>query len=176
MRSCADPHHAALRTCAATVAEPAALTLVHTLKYDGIAPLAVPLGHAIAAALPPGWRQEALAVVPVPLHRGRERERGFNQAAALARVVGDVLALPVDAGILRRTRRTGTQTQRRARDRRAHGVESAFAVRSPEQAVPRCVLLIDDVLTTGATFHACAAVLQAGGAESVLCAAFAEAV
>lgn len=176
MRSCAEADHAWMRAAAATVTTPEALHLVHTLKYGGFVSLAEPMAHVLAARVPGGWTEEVSVIVPVPLHRGRQRERGFNQAAALARHLGDVVGLPVDEGVLRRTRATGTQTRRGAQDRRGGAVSAAFALRDAAQVVPRAILLVDDVLTTGATMAACAEVLRGGGAQTVLGAAFAEAV
>ncbi len=175
MRTCDHPDHAWGRSAAATLADEAALSLLHLFKYGRHVSLAEPLGQCLAGRVPVGWLREAQVIVPVPLHRGRFRERGFNQAALLARTVADATGVPVDEGLLVRRRRTGTQTHRGGRARQA-GVEGAFGLRAGVQAVPRTVLLVDDVLTTGSTLAACAAVLREGGATAVLCVAFAEAV
>jgi ComF family protein len=108
-------------------------------------------------------------VVPVPIHAQRRRERGFNQAEALAAAVGAQLGLPCRPGLLERTRPTPTQIGLTAAQRLAN-VRGAFAV--PAAAQPqlagRCVLLVDDLMTTGATLRACALALRRGGASSVL--------
>jgi len=106
------------------------------------------------------------AVVPVPLHRGRERERGFNQADILARVVGKRLHRPVLRRTVERVRPTPPQAGK-ARDR-ARNVRGAFAVRDPVRIDGRSLLLVDDVLTTGATVNECAKVLMKAGARTVL--------
>ena len=101
------------------------------------------------------------AVVPVPLHAARRRERGFNQADALARHLG----LPV-LGVLRRTRRTAVQADLPAARRHAN-VRGAFAVRPRTDVRGLTLVLVDDVCTTGATLYACASALVAAGAADV---------
>jgi len=110
------------------------------------------------------------AIVPVPLHGRRLRERGFNPAARLARAVAREIDAPLDASVLVRVRDTPSQTGLDRRARRAN-VEDAFACRG---LVPARVWLVDDVVTTGATLSACAKVLRRGGAEQVaaICAAW----
>lgn len=175
MRTCDREGHAWLRSAAATLADERALTLLRLFKYSRQTSLGEPLAQCLAGRLPMAWLREVSVIVPVPLHRGRIRERGFNQAGLLARHLADATGLPVDDGLIIRIRRTGTQTHRGGRARQA-GVHNAFALRPGVQAVPRAVLLVDDVLTTGSTLVASATVLREGGAGTVLCVAFAEAV
>ena len=104
-------------------------------------------------------------LVPVPLHPRRERQRGFNQAAFLARHVGRRAGLPVAARALRRLRATPPQSGDPA-DRRRN-VRDAFSVARPAQVAGRHVLLVDDVLTTGATANECARALRRAGARRV---------
>lgn len=106
------------------------------------------------------------AVVPVPLHRQRERERGFNQSEILASVVARSSRLPVLRKALTRIRATLPQTGK-SRER-ARNVRGAFAVGNPEMVKERILLLVDDVLTTGATVNECAKVLMKAGARGVL--------
>src|SRR5262249_22206839 len=101
-----------------------------------------------------------------PLHPGRERARGFNQALLLARRVGGAWTVPVCADALKRTLATRPQTELSAEARRAN-VRGAFALRRPERVNGRHVILVDDVMTTGATLTACARCLRAGGASTV---------
>lgn len=103
----------------------------------------------------------ANVVVPVPLHRSRERTRGFNQASALARHLG----LP-SAHALARTRRTLTQADLPAARRHAN-VRGAFTWRPGVPVAGSIVVLVDDVVTTGATLNACAAPLLDAGAKEV---------
>ncbi|HWS56694.1 MAG TPA: phosphoribosyltransferase family protein, partial [Pyrinomonadaceae bacterium] len=109
----------------------------------------------------------ATVVVPVPLHPERERGRGFNQAALLARALARRAGLPLDEWSL--TRVAHTERHRAGMDRRARRetVEGAFRVVRPRLVAGRSVLLVDDVFTTGATASACAAALKAAGAAEV---------
>lgn len=136
--------------------------VVHAFKYDGRRTLAAPLARLMADA-----GRDLLATadvtVPVPLHRRRERSRGFNQARDLAVRLG----YPV-VDILRRTRATRSQTDLPAGQRHAN-VRGAFAVRDGlrPRIDGRIVVLVDDVSTTGATLEACARVLKDAGAREV---------
>jgi ComF family protein len=111
---------------------------------------------------------ERSALVPVPLAADRERERGYNQSALLARALAPHWNTPVWEDVLQRTRATGTQTRLTPEERRRN-VSGAFAARA--DAGPRLrgahVVLVDDIITTGATLAACANALFAGGARIV---------
>ena len=115
-------------------------------------------------------------VIPVPLHWTRQRRRGYNQAAVIAREVAAALGVPMDARMLRRRRRTRTQTRLTVQQKVAN-VGDAFAVRPRRQAawqqMPekplRHLLLVDDVFTTGATLNACHAALRAAGLAPDAC-------
>ena len=106
--------------------------------------------------------------MPVPLHAERERERGFNQAAVIARSLAKQSGLPLDEWSLART--THSERHRAGMDARARreSVEDAFEVVRPRLVRGESVLLVDDVFTTGATASACASVLLAAGATDVL--------
>jgi ComF family protein len=104
-------------------------------------------------------------LVPVPLHHTRLREREFNQAEVLARLVGRRAGLPVKA-CLRRRRYTTTQT-RLDRQQRMENLHGAFCVRHTPTVTDRHLLLIDDVLTTGSTVEECSRILLEAGAASV---------
>jgi len=110
---------------------------------------------------------QATLIIPVPLHPERERERGFNQAALLARELARLSCLPLDEHSV--IRPVHTERHRAGMDSKARrdSVNDAFAVRHPDSIAGRRVLLIDDVFTTGATVSACAAVLKEAGAEEV---------
>jgi ComF family protein len=151
MRSVA-PHTLALRHA------------VHALKYEGLRVLSEPLGTLLAAC----WQAQGITVdlvLPVPLSRARERERGYNQSALLARAMAGQLALPCPGRLLVRQRNTRSQVGLSAQER-WDNVWGAFACHSAELGGQR-VLLVDDVLTTGATLQACAAALRQAGASEV---------
>jgi ComF family protein len=107
-------------------------------------------------------------IIAIPLHPSRERERGFNQAALLARELSRLSHLPYDEHSV--VRRVHTERHRAGMDARARreSVAGAFAIRHADAIAFKRVLLIDDVFTTGATVSACASALSAAGAESVL--------
>lgn len=106
-------------------------------------------------------------IVPVPLHPTRERERSFNQAELIARVLSRAVGLPVNATILIRTQ--ATERHRAGMDAKARqqSLHRAFAVRAPRMLAYRTALLVDDVMTTGATAHEIAQTLCQNGARGV---------
>ncbi len=137
---------------------------VHSLKYQRRARLAVPLGELLVRHVD-RYRFAVDALVPVPLHPERERWRGFNQAALLARQVADYTGLPLMWAQLVRVRQTAQQVGLN-RDQRLANVRDAFAWHGDTPSPPR-ILLLDDVVTTGATFTAAAHVLRRAGAREV---------
>jgi len=145
--------------------------LIRIYKFERFDPLGRPLGRAVARRLPAArtGRRELLVIVPVPLHWTRRWRRGFNPAAILARGLADALGLPLRPGALRRRRRGRRQVGLGRRERRA-ALDGLFvAPRRGARAIRgRVVLLVDDVVTTGATLEACAAVLKRAGARSVI--------
>jgi ComF family protein len=114
------------------------------------------------------WEKTPLSaeiIVPVPLHAARLRERGYNQAALLARELGKSIGLPVSENSLVRVRATRPQVELGAQERKEN-VRDAFCCSNMELKEKR-ILLIDDVCTTGATLEACSIALQQVGARSV---------
>lgn len=138
---------------------------IHRLKYRGRTRLAAPLAELLAPLLD---AREGDLLVPVPLYRSRQRERGYNQAALLAGALGRALSLPVTDRWLVRCRRTEAQA-RLSRAERLRNMEGAFALgrRGTPPWTGRRVWVVDDVLTTGATASAVAALLLATGATEV---------
>jgi len=146
--------------------------LVHALKYDGMTAVGREFGRALGARILESGYGGADALVALPLHPSRMRERGFNQADCIARGVSAVTGIPVARRLVRRARFTPSQTALAQGERRAN-VRGAFrpALRAG-RAKGATLLLVDDVVTTGATMGACAAVLRTAGARAVVaCAA-----
>lgn len=155
--------------------EGALRTLVHQFKYHGCVHLADGLGRLLWRVFLSHWDPDQVdAVIPVPLHPKRWRHRGFNQARQLVRswpalAVKHQVAMgeeKIKLSWLVRTRCTRLQTGLDRRQRQAN-VKNAFALKHGSTVAGRKVLLVDDVLTTGATVQACARVLKQGGAEQV---------
>jgi len=134
-------------------------------KYEGRPDLAAPLGHLLRRAVKDARLQGGL-VVPVPLHPRRLAERGYNQAALLARAVANELGAPLRPRALVRVRNTSQQALLDRSGRRKN-VEHAFRVADPSTVRGRRVVLVDDVATTGSTLAACSEALLEAGAESV---------
>ncbi len=150
--------------------------LVHALKYRDRLDISRPLGHLMTQA-GEDLLQEADFVLPVPLYSMRLWRRRFNQSALLANSIADQTGLGVRHNILRRVRPTRPQVGLTAVQRRRN-VSGAFAIADAvrQDVVGRRVVLIDDVITTGATINACAQALRSGFAESVDVLAFARVV
>ena len=138
-------------------------------KYHGEWARAAHLSEYLAPAV--AHLQPVDALVPVPLHPARLRQRGFNQSLLLALRAGDLLGIQVDEALIR-TRRTNAQVHLGAEQRLAN-VAGAFAVQSGFPVAGRSLVLIDDVVTTGSTLSACAEALINAGATFVKAASLA---
>jgi ComF family protein len=167
-RNCLDhpPRYASARARAAYAREDRSplIQVLARLKYGRDVSVAPVLASFLLERLPMEPDHDLL--VPVPLHRDRLRWRGFNQAVALARAVGKSRGIAVESFVLQRMRATPPQVGLDAIGRRRN-VRGAFAIRQPELARDHRVLLVDDVMTTGATVHECARVLRRAGAVRV---------
>jgi ComF family protein len=148
--------------------------LVHALKYQGWTATAVPMATRMARiSWPLDVREERAALVPVPLSRQRLRERGYNQAAELAKSLAPRWSIPVWDHVLVRARHTASQV-RLTPSERAGNVSQAFVVPEVRRTLLRGqhVVLVDDVITTSATLNAAAEALLAGGARIISCVTF----
>ena len=155
--------HSGFGARAAWLYDESAALVVQALKYGDRPGLARALGAEMARALPPGYRPDL--VLEVPLHRTRQRERGYNQAALLADALAACVAAPRLPGALTRVRATRAQARLGAAERRAN-LAGAFRVTHPLALAGRSVLIVDDVLTTGATLEACLEPLHAARAKA----------
>ncbi len=158
---------------------------VHAFKFNRKPRLAQPMGELMAEVmrralsgenglLPSPWQRPDV-IVPVPLHPKTERQRGYNQAALLAKVVGQTLDIPVETNILAQTRPMKPQATLGERER-WENVKGAFGIAEPELVRGKIVVIVDDVMTTGATLNECAKALKRAGARQVYCLTFARTV
>lgn len=170
---CRDWPPALSRARYAWILAPPATELVHALKYEGWRELAEPMGVAMARELGRD-RLPGGVVVPVPTTPARARRRGYNQAGLLAGVVARRLGLPYHEG-LRRSSAPSSQTSLSPRARKEN-VRGAFAVVDGAGIEGTEVVLVDDVLTTGATAAEAASTLASAGAASVSLVTFARAL
>jgi len=147
--------------------------LIHVLKFQQVRPAAEVLGRMLAetiANLEQAMPVGIIAVVPVPLYKRKQSQRGFNQAETIARSALKQLSRPkrfeLCTGVLLRRRETGSQIGL-TRHQRRENLRGAFGVSDPTQILKRDILLVDDVLTTGTTASECARVLLRAGAARV---------
>jgi ComF family protein len=140
---------------------------IHALKYQNamcVATDLVPLLEACVRTQYPRVRFDA--VVPVPLYPRRERERSYNQSDVLSQGLARALGIQAFSRCLRRVRPTATQTNLSAHQRKVN-VRNAFAVANAEWVEGRTLLLVDDVMTTGATVNECSRMLKRAGGAGV---------
>ena len=174
-RRCGEPFHEAMCGCgdlpavidvarAAAVYDGWASAAVKRMKYDREPDRARHLASFLAPLVPAFGHVDAL--VPVPLHPSKERDRGFNQSALIATHLSGLTGIPVHP-LLQRTRKTVSQTTLSGRQRREN-VANVFAIDPAWHPRPGLrYVLIDDVRTTGATLGACASALQGSGASRI---------
>ena len=163
------------RPCERAVAygsyEGALRELVHMLKYNRVRPAASVLGRMLAeamASLKGALSQPTVLVLPVPLFKGKSRERGFNQAEMIVRSALKSYSAPLQLAtdVLVRTRATHSQIGLTSHQRREN-LRGAFKVARAQEVTGREILLVDDVYTTGTTATECARVLRRAGASKV---------
>ena len=142
--------------------------MLHSFKYKNALWLAEDISDIMYGALTVWFDVKQIdVVVPVPLFRTRQRERSYNQARVLADILARRLDRRLDEYSLRRIRATETQTHYNSAQRRTN-IRGAFKVTRPRWVKGRKVLLVDDVMTTGATLNACAKELKDSGARQIL--------
>ena len=140
---------------------------IHLFKYSGGTWMAGDLANLLAGCVDTHYDVESIElVIPVPLHPSRRRKRGYNQAALLASLIARWLDKSFKFAVLMRIRNTDTQTRLTAA-RRLNNVRGAFDVLRPKAIQGKHILLVDDVMTSGATTNECARVLKAADASVV---------
>jgi ComF family protein len=149
--------------------------LIHRFKYGKKIPLGKSLGQRLGETINDDSvflksdfkTQNSCFLIPVPLHKSRYRERGFNQSEIVADGISKITGLSVLKNVLKRKKNTKDQTNL-SREQREENVRDAFVVSCPEMTKGKNVILVDDVITTGATLSECARMLKQAGAEKVL--------
>ena len=138
--------------------------IIYQLKYQHHPEIGATLARQFARELIPALFFEGMdAIVPVPLTKRRQRERGYNQSAIIAQAIGEQAQLPVITNAMERLTFNQSQTLKH-RWERNENVEQAFRLTHPDAVCGRHILLVDDIITTGATLCACASeLLKAGG-------------
>ena len=131
--------------------------LIHGLKYADKKKNGIFLGKEIGNAIHKlNWDIDT--IVPVPLHKRKQAKRGYNQSEIIANGISEILKIQVISNALIRTRNTETQTDK-TREQRIENVKDAFELKRPELVKGKHLLIVDDVLTTGATLESCALAL-----------------
>jgi ComF family protein len=148
--------------------------LMHKLKYKGQQEIGIELGNMIGRDLKQSAFSNADIVVPVPLHKSKQRKRGYNQSECIAEGIAKAMDKPLDTETLYRTIDNPTQTKKH-RFERWTNVDCIFSLKKPESIANKHIILVDDVITTGATLEACASALQKAGNVKVSIVAVAKA-
>jgi ComF family protein len=148
--------------------------LLHQLKYNNKPEIGEKLGKILGLRLINlGLQNEVDWLIPVPLHKNRKRSRGYNQSAMIAKGLSEVFEKPFSDDIMVRVSATKTQTKK-SKIERWENVSEAFQIKRPEALKGKHVLLVDDVVTTGATTEACAKSLLSAGVSTISVACLAE--
>lgn len=147
---------------------------VHCYKFNGGAAHARLFGALMAQCLTDRWVGTADLITWAPLHPGRKKRRGYDQAELLARRVGEVTDIPV-LPTLQKVRAAGEQSRLRTQEERRANIAGAYRALAGLDLAGKRVVLVDDVVTTGSTLGQCAACLRDAGAETVVALTFARA-
>ena len=138
--------------------------LLHEIKYRRNPELAIFMGKEMGKPVKPFFAESPIdMIIPVPLHPSKQRIRGYNQSEKLADGLGEIILVPVVPSVLTRIQKSETQTKK-SREERWKNVADIFKVVDAKAIKDKHILLIDDVITTGATAEACGQSLLAAGA------------
>ncbi len=136
--------------------------IIHELKYRGKKEIGIEMGKIFGAELKENSRfDEVDLIIPVPLHWKKQKKRGYNQSEFIASGIAESMGKSIDINILYRAEETETQT-RKSRYERWENVENIFRLKSVDKITGKHILLVDDVITTGATLESCATTLLKG--------------
>jgi ComF family protein len=147
--------------------------IIHDLKYNGKFSIGIFLGKLLAAAMNDKIQEWKIdLIVPIPLHHLKRAERGYNQSDFIAKGMKKILQVPVKSRLIKRVRFTETQTSMNLVERKEN-MKDAFAIRRNKIVKGKNILLLDDVITTGATISECGRIILESGATNVYAASVA---
>lgn len=138
--------------------------LIHSIKYEENFKAGIYLGSKIGQLLQEkilNW--DADLMIPIPLHRLKQAERGYNQSYYIAKGMSFILHIPVELNAVKRQKYTNTQTELTL-EKRKENISRAFTIKRKSSVIGKKIILVDDVITTGATISECAALLKSNGA------------
>lgn len=148
-------------------------SLLHELKYNSKFRIGVMLGEMIAEQYYDQLNRHAIDyIIPIPLHRVKKAERGYNQAYYITKGISNKIKIPLAVNKIKRIKFTKSQTTF-TREERIANLQNAFALKKPSTVKDRIILLVDDVVTTGSTTNECAKVLREAGAKRIIVASVA---
>jgi len=142
-------------------------TIIHSLKYQQKFLIGKMLGKLAAnGALDKINSWKCNAIIPIPLHKLKKTKRGYNQAYFISKGIADIIELPVVSNAIKRIKFTETQTKLNIKERE-NNVYNAFKIRNKNRIKNKNLILVDDVITTGATIKECAKILKENGAKNI---------
>lgn len=166
---------------AATNYDDSVRNLIHRLKYDSWSRLKSPVSVILKAYLKN--LQFGISgnnffknyiVVPIPLHKNRERKRGFNQAELIGRIIAEEYKLPLENKILIRAKETKSQAELKDWTQRKENMDSAFKIPEPAVIKNKNIILVDDIYTSGATVNEAVRILKSAGVKKIVALVFAK--
>jgi len=141
--------------------------IIHSLKYGGLEEIGLLMGNWYGHELKTNQFENSFdLILPIPLHPNRKKQRGYNQSDSFAQGLSETLNVPWEDEVLIRQLSSNTQTKKKRLDR-WENVKDIFALAQPEQVAGKRILLVDDVITTGATIEACAQKIVEAGCKSI---------
>jgi len=145
------------------------LKLIHIFKYSKKSSLSIRMGKKLGEVIKKNnFEKKFDMIIPVPLHKSRERERGFNQSDLLSRFASSESGTPLFKNIVIRTKNNKSQSQLSYKER-IENVKNIFRVKQPEMIKDKKIILIDDIITTGLTVNSCCGELKKHGAKDIIC-------
>ncbi len=145
------------------------LKLIHVFKYYKKSSLSIRIGKDFGDVIRKNnFEKKYDMIIPVPLHKSRERERGFNQSNLICKQAASISGLPLLNDVIIRKKNSKSQSQLAYKER-IENVKNIFNIKSPRKIKGRKIILIDDIITTGLTVNSCCSELKKHGAEEILC-------